>query len=124
MLRLIWSPPALLDVQRLYRLLAVKNMDEANRAIKTVRQGVKVLGQQPGIGRPIEDLPDEFREWLIDFGDSGYVTRYRIDGDVACGLHYDNASASNRGLPGLDQRSSRSGRPCENPSPSRPSYSR
>ena len=46
-------------------------MDEANRAIKTVPQGVKVLGQQAGTGRPIEDLTDEFREWLNDFGDSG-----------------------------------------------------
>ena len=82
MSRLIWSQPALLDVQRLYPFLAVKNMDAAKRAIKTVRQGVKVLGHQPGIGRPIEDLPDEFREWLIDFGDSGYVTRYRIDVDA------------------------------------------
>ena len=82
MSRLIWSQPALLDVQRLYRFLAVKNMDAAKRALKTVRQGVKVLGHQPGIGRPIEDMPDEFREWLIDFGDSGYVARYRIDADA------------------------------------------
>jgi len=80
--RLIWSQPALLDVQRLYRFLAVKNMDAARRAIKTLRQGVKVLGHQPGIGRPIEDMPDEFREWMIDFGDSGYVTRYRIEVDA------------------------------------------
>jgi plasmid stabilization system protein ParE len=77
--RLIWSPQALLDVQRLYRFLAIKNIDAAKRAIKTMRQGVKVLGHQPGIGRPVEDLPDEFREWVIDFGDSGYVARYRID---------------------------------------------
>jgi len=69
-------------VQRLYRFLAVKNMDAARRAIKTLRQGVKVLGHQPGIGRPIEDMPDEFREWMIDFGDSGYVTRYRIEVDA------------------------------------------
>ncbi len=82
MSRLIWSQPALLDVQRLYRFLAVKNMDAARRAIKTLRQGVKVLGHQPGIGRPIEDMPDEFREWMIDFGDSGYVTRYRIEVDA------------------------------------------
>lgn len=80
--RLIWSPQALRDVQRLYRFLAAKNMDAAKRAIKTVRQGVKVLGQQPGIGRPIEDLPNEFREWLINFGDSGYVVRYRVDADA------------------------------------------
>ncbi len=82
MSRLIWSQPALLDVQRLYRFLAAKNMDAARRAIQTLRQGVKVLGYQPGIGRPIEDMPDEFREWLIDFGDSGYVARYRIDADA------------------------------------------
>ena len=79
---LIWSPPALLDVQRHYRFLAVKNTDAAKRAIKTVRQGVKILGHHPSIGRPLEDLPDEFREWLIDFGDSGYVMRYRIDADA------------------------------------------
>jgi plasmid stabilization system protein ParE len=82
MSRLIWSRQALLDVQRIYRFLAVKNIDAAKRAIKTVRQGVKVLGHQPGIGRPIEDMADEFREWMIDFGDSGYVARYRIDADA------------------------------------------
>lgn len=76
---MIWSPQALLDVQRLYRFLASKNMDAAKRAIKTVRQGVKVLGHQSGIGRPIEGMPDEFREWVIDFGDSGYIVRYRTD---------------------------------------------
>lgn len=51
-------------------------------AMQAAEQGVKVPGQQPGIGRPIEDMPDEFREWIIDFGDSGYVARYRIDSDA------------------------------------------
>jgi plasmid stabilization system protein ParE len=80
--RLIWAQPALLDVQRLYRFLAPKNLDAARRAVKAIRQGVKVLGQQPGVGRPIDDMPDEFREWIIDFGDSGYVARYRIESDA------------------------------------------
>ena len=80
--RLIWSQPALLDVQRLYRFLAPKNVDAAKRAVKAIRQGSKVLGQQPAVGRPIEDMPTEFREWIIDFGDSGYVVRYRIDTDA------------------------------------------
>lgn len=79
---LIWSQPALLDVQRLYRFLASKNVDAAKRAVKAIRQGVLVLAQQPGVGRPIEDMPDEFREWIIDFGDSGYVIRYRISLDA------------------------------------------
>ena len=82
MSHLIWSPPALLDVQRLYRFLASKNSDAAKRAVNVIRQGVKVLVQQPGVGRPIEDMSDEFREWIIDFGDSGYVARYRIAADV------------------------------------------
>ncbi|QDQ28529.1 type II toxin-antitoxin system RelE/ParE family toxin [Chitinimonas arctica] len=82
MSRLIWSRQALLDVQLLYRFLAGKNIDAAKRAVKAVRQGVIVLGHQPGVGRPIEDMPEEFREWVIDFGDSGYVARYRIDPDA------------------------------------------
>jgi len=75
---LIWSPSALLDVQRLYHFLAPKNPDAAKRAVKAIRQGVNVLEQQPGIGRPIEDMDNEFRDWIIDFGDSGYVARYRV----------------------------------------------
>lgn len=82
MSRLNWTPAALLDVQRLYRFLAPKNIDAAKRAVTAMRQGVRVLGQQPGIGRPIDEMPDEFREWIIDFGDSGYVARYRFDSNV------------------------------------------
>ena len=80
---LSWSPQALRDVQRLYRFLAGKNIDTAKHAVKAIRQGVKVLRQQPGLGRPMEDMDPEYREWLIDFGDSGYVALYRIQGDAA-----------------------------------------
>lgn len=77
--QLIWSPQALLDVQRLYRFLALKNQDAAKRALMAIRQDVKVLSLQPGMGRPVPDMDDEFRDWIIDFGDSGYVARYRLD---------------------------------------------
>lgn len=82
MSRLIWSPQALCDVQRLYRFLAVHNLDAAKRAVKAIRQEVKVLEHQPAIGRPMQDMDPEYREWLIDFGDSGYVALYRLAGDV------------------------------------------
>ena len=77
--RLIWTPSALLDVQRLYRFLVVKNPDAARSAVKAIRQGVKVLEQQPKVGRPVEEMDNEYRDWIIDFGDSGYVARYRVD---------------------------------------------
>lgn len=81
--RLIWSPAALHDVQRLYRFLAEKNADAAKRAVKTIRDGMKIIALQPGIGRPAEELDAEYREWPIDFGDSGYVVLYRYNKQTA-----------------------------------------
>jgi len=81
--RLIWAPQALLDVQRLYRFLETRNPDAAKRAAKAIREGVKVLAAQPGVGRPAEDMDPEYREWLIDFGDSGYIALYHYDGKTA-----------------------------------------
>jgi plasmid stabilization system protein ParE len=81
--RLIWSKPALLDVQRLQRWLAAKSPDAAKRAVATIRQGVNTLALQPGVGRPAEDMPVGYREWMIDFGDSGYIALYHFDGQTA-----------------------------------------
>ncbi len=83
MSHLIWSPPALADVQRLYRFLALKDEVAARRAIKTIRAGVEILAHQPEAGRPVEDMDPMFREWLIDFGSSGYIALYRFDSETA-----------------------------------------
>ncbi len=80
---LIWSPPALADVQRLYRFLELKDENAARRAIKSIRAGVKILAHQPEVGRPVEDMDPVFREWLIAFGSSGYIALYRFDGETA-----------------------------------------
>jgi plasmid stabilization system protein ParE len=81
--QLIWSPAALRDVERLYHFLAEKNPDAARRAAKAIREGMNILAGQPGVGRPVEDMDPEFREWLFPFGDSGYVSLYRFDGETA-----------------------------------------
>jgi plasmid stabilization system protein ParE len=78
--QLIWTPPALADIARLHSFLATKSPDAASRAVKAIRQGVKILAQHPEIGRPIEDLLPEFREWIIEFGQGAYVALYRCDG--------------------------------------------
>ena len=77
--RLKWSQPALLDVARLRDFLHTQSPEAARRAVKTIRQGVKALGKNPRTGRPVEDLPPEFREWMIEFGSSAYVALYRHD---------------------------------------------
>ncbi len=77
-----FAPAAIRDLERLREFLRPKNPVAAQRAGEAILRAVQVLGLQPQIGRPIEDLPDEFREWVIDFGDSGYVARYRIGPDA------------------------------------------
>ena len=81
--RLRWSQAALLDVARLHGFLAPKSRDAAKRSIKAIRQGVKALGKHPEIGRPIEELPLEFREWVIEFVSGAYIAlvSLRREGD-------------------------------------------
>ena len=81
--RLIWSPEALLDIQRLYRFLAAKSPEAAKRAVKAIREAVKILASSPEVGRPVAEMDQAFREWLVDFGDSGYIVLYRYDGETA-----------------------------------------
>ena len=41
-----------------------------------------MLAMHPEIGRPVEEMPPEFREWFVRFGDGGYVTLYHYDGEL------------------------------------------
>jgi plasmid stabilization system protein ParE len=78
--RLKWPQPALRDVARLHNFLAPKSRDAAKRAVKAIRQGVKKLGKHPEMGRPVEEMPLEFREWVIELGHGAYVALYHFDG--------------------------------------------
>jgi plasmid stabilization system protein ParE len=80
--QVIYSPGAIRDLQRLREFLRSKNPVAAKRSADTIIKALQVLGLQPQIGRPVEDMPDQYREWMIDFGDSGYVARYRLDGEA------------------------------------------
>ena len=84
--RLIWTPAALADVHRLYRFLAEHDADATRRAAQAIRNGIKILARQPRIGRPVDDMDETYREWLIDFGNSGYAALYRIKDDVIAAL--------------------------------------
>ncbi len=75
-----WSLGALQDLARLYDFLAPKSPDAARRAIASIRKGVKALASHPEIGRPVEDMLPQFREWMIEFGQGAYVALYHFDG--------------------------------------------
>ncbi len=74
---MILSPAALRALQRLREFLHSKSPLVAQRAAQSIRHALAQLGQQPAMGRPVEGLPETFREWVIPFGDSGYLARYR-----------------------------------------------
>jgi plasmid stabilization system protein ParE len=75
-----FAPAALRDLERLREFLRPKNPAAARRVATTIIKSVQILAHQPRIGRPVEELPEAFREWIIEFGNSGYVARYRYDG--------------------------------------------
>jgi plasmid stabilization system protein ParE len=79
--QVVFADAAIRDLQRLREFLRPKNEDAARRAGEAILQGVKLLGSHPYVGRLVDDLPEEFREWLIDFGDSGYIARYRVEAE-------------------------------------------
>ena len=78
--RLVWSSAALDDVARLHALLSPNSREAAQRAVKAIRNGVKELSRHPEIGRPIEDMLPEYREWVVEFGQSAYVAVYHFEG--------------------------------------------
>lgn len=77
-----FAPVAIRDLQRLREFLRPKSANAALRAGQVIQKGVKILCAHPRLGRMIDDLPEQFREWPIDFGDSGYVVRYRFSDDA------------------------------------------
>lgn len=81
--RLIWSPAALNDVSRAYRFLFEKNPIAAKQAVNAIRNGVQILASHPEIGRPVDNMEPEYREWPIAFGSSGYVVLYHYHAQLA-----------------------------------------
>lgn len=77
-----WTSQALADVQRLHQFLVEKSPDASIRAVQAIRAGVRILASQPRIGHVPEDLDPEYREWLIPFGQSGYLVLYRIEAEA------------------------------------------
>jgi plasmid stabilization system protein ParE len=79
--RVILSPAAFRDLQRLREFLRPKSPEAAQRAAKVIVKAIQILTLQPGVGRPADDLGPECRELPIDFGGSGYLALYRQKGD-------------------------------------------
>ncbi|WP_282067318.1 type II toxin-antitoxin system RelE/ParE family toxin [Vibrio rotiferianus] len=81
MSQVIYTPSSVRDLDRIREFLKSKDPRAAARAGKTIISSMREVAKAPSIGKPIEQMPQEFRDWIIDFGQTGYVVRYRISGD-------------------------------------------
>lgn len=80
-MRIEWLESAILDLQRLREFILLHNKDAAQRAVRVIRTAITPVTTNPRIGKPVEDLPDN-HDLFIPFGASGYVLRYRIQGNT------------------------------------------
>lgn len=67
-----------MGLERCRRFLAEKAPEAAQRAAEVIQGHLLLLEQTPDMGRPDREMP-HWRELLIPFGDSGFVTLYRHD---------------------------------------------
>ena len=73
-MKLIVSPEAIADLDRLRAFLAGKNPAAAQRAAATIIAAIQSLDTSPDRGRPTGTAG--VRELIVPFGHSAYVLRY------------------------------------------------
>jgi len=81
-MRVIWKARALRDLKRLREFLIHENPDAAKRAIRTIRESVKILSMTPFIGRPADIIEPGYREWIVPFGGHVHIVLYRVEGST------------------------------------------
>jgi len=77
--KLIWQPPALLDLARLYDFLAAVNPRAARAVLNHLKNAPRVLRTQPRLGSPLSEFsPRDVRRLIV----GEYELRYEIRADT------------------------------------------
>lgn len=79
-MKLVVSPVALADIERLHAFLVPNSPAAAGRAAKALIDAVQSLAALPERGRP-SGTPD-MRELIVPFGRSAYVLRYSYSAEA------------------------------------------
>lgn len=76
MVRIVFSPRALLDLERLTDFLVEIDKNAALATLEIIEGAIKILSEHPYIGRTCDA---HIRELIISRGKSGYVALYSFD---------------------------------------------
>ena len=74
--RVVVTEGAGAGLERCRLFLKTRNPQASRRAGQAIERQFGLLATMPEMGRPFADAPT-LREWVVDFGDSGYVALYR-----------------------------------------------
>jgi plasmid stabilization system protein ParE len=77
---IVYSSQSVADVKRLRSFLHSKSQRAAREASEAIAAGLNLLTQFPEAGRPVLNSLPGLRDLFIEFGNSGYIARYRYDG--------------------------------------------
>ena len=75
MAQIVYSPEAIEHAERAFAFPARHDLYAANAALGAIREAVSVLANHPLLGRRLDD---ETREFVISFGETGYVALYEF----------------------------------------------
>jgi len=79
MTKVVWQPPALLDLARVYNFLAPVNPRAAKAVLNQLKTAPRMLRTQPRLGSPLTEFsPREVRRLIV--GD--YELRYEFKADT------------------------------------------
>ena len=73
-MKIVYTGPALVDLDRLKQWIAVHNPNAARRMVTRLKQNVLQLAQFPLLGVALEENP-AIRDLIVD----NYIVRYRLD---------------------------------------------
>jgi len=76
MARVIYSPRAFSDLDRLTDFLIEADPVAAGETVQLITEAVAILKRHPLMGRPVED---DLRELIISRGKTGYVALYSYE---------------------------------------------
>lgn len=78
MARLIYSPRAFSDLDRLTDFLIETDPAAAGETVDLITEAVAILKRHPLVGRPVED---DLRELVISRGRTGYIALYSYEAE-------------------------------------------
>ncbi|WP_027389047.1 type II toxin-antitoxin system RelE/ParE family toxin [Chrysiogenes arsenatis] len=77
--QLILTANAVRDLENHREYIREHNAAAAKRLAHEIIGSLKSIAQHPYVGRCIDEMPLEYRQWVIEYGKTGFIASYRVE---------------------------------------------